>query len=104
MNARMSIAAALLVMSVPALAADSAWSGKTVRASYAGQMVTGKVIRSMGCLYVKFDRAQEGGVVMARIADSITSLQVRSGNRWLAQDLEAIRKAEPADCLAEANG
>lgn len=94
----------LIAFALPVLAAQDAWVGKIVKANYAGQQVPGRIIHSMGCLYVKFDRPQAGGIVMARIADSIEGLQVQRGQQWVPLNLQIVTKGERADCFAEANG
>lgn len=104
MNKQTWLAIAVAALSMPALAGHGAWLDKSVQVRYGGKLVTGKTVRSMGCLYVKFDQPQAGGVTMARIADSVESLQLRTGNGWVPQDLLAIRRSEAAECLAEANG
>jgi hypothetical protein len=104
MYKKLLLAAALVALVSPATASNSAWINKTVRVGYAGALVTGKIIHSQGCLYVKFDRPAPGGITMVRVADLIESLQARSANNWVPQNLQAIRKIEPAACFAAANG
>ena len=96
--------ALLMVLTAPVVAADSPWVEKVVLADYGGKPVTGKIVRSMGCLYVLFDQAQPGGVRMARIADSIQGLRIRSGKGWVAQDLQTLRQGEADRCFDGANG
>lgn len=97
--------AALLALAGPALADNAAWVNKAVRVQFGGPQnaaVTGKVTRLDRCLYVRFDEPRSG-ITMVRM-DQVTSLQVRSGTTWVAQDVKAVLGREPAHCFAEANG
>jgi uncharacterized protein (DUF697 family) len=99
-----TLTTAVIAVSMSAFASSGTWINQTVRAGYGGTVFTGKIVRSQGCLYVKFDRPATGGIVLARIADAIDSIELRVATQWVAQDLSVIRKSEHANCFAAANG
>lgn len=97
---------ALVLLSAPALSGNADLVRKVVRVQVsegAGGLVSGKLTRFDGCLYVQLDKPTAGGIQSMRL-DQVLGLQVFENGRWTPRVVESVLKREPSHCLAEANG
>jgi hypothetical protein len=102
---KLPTALAVLMVTVPALAADNAaLVNKPVRVQVGGLTagaVPGKLIAVEGCLYVQFDQKTKDGITSVRL-DQVTNLQFPGGGATAT--LDAMLKQEPRKCFVEAAG
>jgi hypothetical protein len=105
LRTKLPTALAVLMVTVPTLAADNAaLVNKPVRVQVGGLTagaVPGKLIAVEGCLYVQFDQKTKEGITSVRL-DQVTSLQFPGGGA--TPSLDAMLKQEPRKCFVEAAG